>query len=108
MTTLGERIRQARENKGIQQKELAELVQVKSSGVISNWERDLNKPDSEKIIKLCEVLNISLSYLLDYYGASDFECTLSEQQHIKKYRAIDDRGKETVDTVLNDIYDRCK
>ena len=80
MSTMGERIREAREKKGLQQKELAEIIDVKSSGVVSNWERDMNKPDSENMIKLCDALDISLSYLLDYFGKTDFECTLSEQE----------------------------
>lgn len=105
MSTLGERIRLVREDKKLQQKELAELIDVKSAGVISNWERDLNKPDAEKIIKLCEVLKVSVSYLLDYYGSSGFETTLSEQDHIKKYRALEAHGKEMVDMVLNKEYD---
>lgn len=106
MQTIGERIRLARESKNLQQKELAELINVKSSGVISNWERDLNKPDAEKIIKLCQVLNISVSYLLDYYGNSDFQCTLSEQDHIKKYRTLDKYSKKAIDNLLNNEYER--
>ena len=106
MSTMGERIRKAREKKGLQQKELAEIINVKSSGVISNWERDMNKPDSENMIKLCDALDISLSYLLDYFGKTDFECTLSEQEYIKKYRSLDSYGKKQVDSVLKNEYDR--
>ena len=86
MSTLGERIRFAREQKGLLQSDLAKLINVKSSGVISNWEKDLNKPDAEKIVRLCSVLNISASYLLDYYGKPDMEFSSSEIDHIKKYR----------------------
>lgn len=106
MSTMGERIREAREKKGLQQKELAEIIDVKSSGVISNWERDMNKPDSENMIKLCDALDISLSYLLDYFGKTDFECTISEQEYIKKYRSLDSYGKKQVDSVLKNEYDR--
>lgn len=68
MSTMGERIRQSREKKGLLQAQLAKMIGVRSSGVISNWEKDINKPDGEKMIALCEALDISLSYLLDYYG----------------------------------------
>lgn len=67
MSTMGERIRTAREKKGIFQSQLATLIGVKSAGVISNWEKDLNKPDAEKIVRLCQALDVSASYLLDYY-----------------------------------------
>lgn len=103
--SLGERIRKARDAKGLKQSELAEMIEVKSAGVISNWEKDINKPDADKIIRLCEVLNISASYLLDYYG-NTINVSFEEQDHIKKYRALDEHGKKIVDFILNEEYDR--
>lgn len=107
MSTLGERIRFAREQKGLLQSDLAKLINVKSSGVISNWEKDLNKPDAEKIVRLCSVLDISASYLLDYYGKPDIEFSSAEINHVKKYRDLDDHGKELVNLVLEKEHDRC-
>ena len=108
MSTLGERIKYSRESKGLLQSELAILIGVKSSGVISNWEKDINKPDAEKIVKLCDVLDISASFLLDYYGKSSFEAKPAEINHIKKYRALDPHGRETVDIVLDRETSRVK
>lgn len=108
MSTLGERIKTARETKGYLQSDLAKLIGVKSSGVISNWENDLNKPDAEKIVKICEVLEVSASFLLNYYGKSTFECTPSEQILLKKYRDLDQHGKEMVDFTLEKEYERSK
>lgn len=108
MNTLGERIKKARESNNLSQTELAELIGIKSSsGVISNWERDLNKPDAEKIVKLCNVLKISLSYLLDYYGDSEFQVTLAEQSLIKKYRSLDGYGRKAINNLLEVEYERC-
>ena len=45
MATLGKRIREARENKGLLQTQLAKMIGARSAGVISNWETDLHKPD---------------------------------------------------------------
>lgn len=104
--SLGERIKAARDNKGLKQSELADLIDVKSSGVISNWEKDINKPDADKIIKLCEVLDISASYLLDYYGG-DIDITFDEKEKIKKYRRLDLHGVKMVNLVLNEEYERC-
>ena len=86
MSTLGERIKYARESKGYLQSQLAKLIGVKSGGVISNWEQDLNKPDAEKIVRLCNILDVSASFLLDYYGKSTFEFSAEEEDMIKKYR----------------------
>ena len=104
--SLGERIRKARDSKGLKQSELAELIEVKSAGVISNWEKDINKPDADKIIKLCEVLGISASYLLDYYGNS-ISVSIEEQEHIKKYRSLDPYGQKAVTSVLDIEFERC-
>lgn len=68
MSTIGERIKASRENKGLLQSELAKMIGEKSAGVISNWEQDVSKPNANKIIKLCEVLDVSPAYLLDYRG----------------------------------------
>ena len=107
MNTLGARIKNARENIGMSQSELATAIGIKpSSGVISNWERDLNKPDAEKIVKLCDVLDISASFLLDYYGKSTFEAKPSEQNMIEKYRSLDPHGKDMVDIVLEKEIER--
>lgn len=108
LSTLGERIRFAREQKGLLQSDLAKLINVKSSGVISNWEKDLNKPDADKIVRLCSVLDVSASFLLDYYGKVEIdELNSIETSHIKKYRDLDSHGKEVVDFLLNKEYERC-
>lgn len=106
MSTMGERLRNARENKGLLQSQLANLIGVKSSAVISNWEKDTNKPDAEKIVRICEALNISLSYLLDYHGENPIKLSNTEMEHIKKYRVLDEHGKEMVDVVLDKEYKR--
>lgn len=104
--SLGERIRNARDAKGLKQAELAKMIDVKSAAVISNWEKDVNKPDADKIIRLCEVLGISASYLLDYYG-NTMNVSLNEQEYIKKYRTLDEYGKELVTAVIDIEYKRC-
>lgn len=106
MSTIGERIRNARESHGLYQSDLAKSVGVKSSAVISNWEKDLNKPDADKIVRLCEALNISVSYLLDYSGGDDFSFQPHEIEYIKKYRGLDDHGKEVIDYLLDKEYER--
>ena len=63
MNTLGERIREARDKMGLYQGQLGMALGV-SGAVISNWEKGLNKPDADKLVRLCEVLNVPIAYLL--------------------------------------------
>lgn len=70
--TFGARLRQARINAKMTQKELAGKIGAKHNS-ISNWENDQNKPDPDTIEYICGVLNITPNYLL---GASSGEKTV--------------------------------
>lgn len=107
MSTLGTRIKEAREQKSLLQSDLAKLIGAKSSGVISNWEKDLSKPDANKIVKLCQALDVSASYLLDYFGDDDFEIMPHEIELIKNYRSLDNHGKEIVTLIIHKELQRC-
>lgn len=96
MTTLGDRIASAREAKGLLQSDLAKQVGVKSSAVISNWETNKHKPNAEQLVNLCSALDVTLSYLLDYYGKEGFTITPEERIIIEKLRSISPRTKETI------------
>lgn len=108
MSTMGERIKRAREDKGFFQQDLANMIGVKSAAVISNWEKDANKPDADKIVRLCKALDISASYLLDYYGENSTALSNNELDHIKKYRSLNKSGREKVDGYMDDLLDSPK
>ena len=57
--TPGSRIRAAREAKGLTQLQLAEKIGNISKNGLSLWENNKNRPDFDKLIKLCEILNVS-------------------------------------------------
>ena len=65
----------------------------------------------QNIIKICQALAIDTDALaegrLEERKANDIVVTFREQTMLKKYRSIDQEGRQTVDTVLNDIYERC-
>ena len=67
MEHLGETIKSLRLEKKITQPQLAKLVGV-SSGMISIWENNINKPKATYIKALAQVLEVSADYLL---GLSD-------------------------------------
>lgn len=108
LSTLGERIKESRLNARLSQSQLAKAVHCGSGAVISNWENDVNKPDAEKLVMLCDRLQVSASYLLGYSGRSmqDELFSPSEVERIKKYRDLDDHGKRMVDFVLEEYANR--
>ena len=86
--------KKAREKAGLMQADLASKIGVKSAGVISNWETDKSKPDADKIVALCEALDVSCSYLLDYYGAT--EVSSVEMQLLKEFRELNEEGQDAL------------
>ena len=101
MNTLGERIREARDKMGLYQGQLGMALGV-SGAVISNWEKGLNKPDADKLVRLCEVLNVPIAYLLDCWTGGEARFSMDEWTRVKKYRVLDLHGKKIVDTVLDE------
>ncbi len=104
---IGERIKESRQRCHMLQSDLAARIGVKSSGIISNWERGLNKPNAEQIVALCRALNIPASYLLDYSGKDEFEATPEEIGLIEKYRCLDRYGKAAVSDLIDNEAVRC-
>lgn len=61
---LGQRIRELRIAKNMNQVKLAELVGVTKQSV-SNWENDNIQPSVDIIIKLVSIFDVSADYLLE-------------------------------------------
>ena len=94
--SFGENLKLARKNKGYTQKELADLIHAKHNS-ISNWENNQNKPDPDTIEILCGVLGIKPNFL---FNQDDELYTLDEENMIKRYRLLDQHGREVIDQIL--------
>ena len=104
---IGDRLRAARMERGLKQKELAQIVGVKSPSAVSNWEKGLSTPDIEMCVRLCRALNIRLSYLADYYGGAARPVPSADSAFLRRYHALDASGKAAVDAILEIEYSRC-
>ncbi|MNW48781.1 HTH-type transcriptional regulator ImmR [compost metagenome] len=62
MSTLGNRLKRAREKKGMTQQEVADKLGV-SNGAISGYERNYRDPDTEMLKKLATLYEVSVDYL---------------------------------------------
>lgn len=69
MATFGERLRQLRQQKGVTQEEVAELLNVNKQ-TISGYERNIRRPAGETALETYETLadffNVDLTYLLGH------------------------------------------
>lgn len=61
--TLGEKLARLRRENNYTQEQLAQLLDVSRQSV-SKWESDLTYPETEKLIRLCQLFDCSLDYLV--------------------------------------------
>lgn len=64
MDTFGERLRILRKKNNFTQKALALELGLKHHNAVSNWEKNISKPEAETLIKLSELLQVSSDLLL--------------------------------------------
>lgn len=64
METFGSRLKKARNALSIDQKELARLLGRENQSIISNWENDRAKPSADDLVRLADVLKVSIDYLM--------------------------------------------
>ena len=85
MKTIGTKIAEARKNVGLTQAQVAERLDV-SFQAVSSWERDEYLPETDKLIRLARVLNVSLPSLLE---DSEYEFTSRKEifnwEHMKTF-----------------------
>lgn len=106
---IGYRIKEARERLALTQTELGQKVGVTGSA-ITNYEKETSHPKEQVIYKLMEVLGVDANYLFQdcmSVNPNTHEISLSEYEHIKKYRALDEHGRKLVDLILEEECDRC-
>lgn len=105
--TIGEKIRQRREQLGLSQVELARRIGV-TQGSIGNYESGVSNPKMELLPKLFEALNTDANFLFGETGRlQKMEFTYSETVMIENYRCLDDYGKKAVSDLLKTEYERC-
>lgn len=93
------------------QKEVAEAIGV-SPQTFNTWCQGIAIPRMGKIQLLADYFGINKSDLIDPPSSPaasgvQIELTEVEAEHIRRYRYLDESGREFVDTVLNREYDRC-
>ena len=100
--SFGTRLKARREQLGITQPQLAEMLGV-SKGAIGNYETDANSPKATILFKVFDVLKCDANYLFQDEMGNNYPMKVSydEYESIKKYRNLDDHGKELVNFTLD-------
>lgn len=103
-------LKQIRVEKKIKQDDVAVFLGV-GKGTISNYENGKTEPDIDIFMKICDFYEVNGTDILQkVYSRSFSENDLTTKQDqilIKKYRTLDEKGKHTVDVVLDMEHKRC-
>ena len=99
--TISEKIFALLEQKELRQKEFSEKTEI-SQSTISDWKRKRTNPSSDKILKICEVLQVSPYELLAEDDSVSSEITADHNIVLNKneiillenYRNFSSRQKE--------------
>ena len=86
---IGEKIRSAREDMDLSQRDMANLIPMNQSNY-SKIERDVQEPSLEQLRRICQILNLDPRYLLnlgDYASVTgdDMQLLKDIKQFIKSH-----------------------
>ncbi len=87
---IGEKIRNAREDMDLSQRDMANLIPMNQSNY-SKIERDVQEPNLEQMRRICQILNLDPRYLLnlgDYTSITEADMKLLKdiKTFIKEHR----------------------
>jgi len=126
---IGNRIKLVRDQLGLNQTAFAQRLGLSSPTAISRYEKGQREPDIESLIKITELANITLDWLLTGEGAKEREplnlknftikesgpsygsnslikkgaCLEEEEYVIKLRRIFREKDKDTISAVLQNI-----
>ena len=105
---IGRFIADCRKEKKITQEQLAEKLNI-TDRAVSKWERGLSLPDADKMLDLCNILDINVNELLngEKINMKDYEkktdellVELTKQEEIKNKKMITDMYVLTITTIV--------
>lgn len=101
------RLKQARENAGLTQLELAKKLGVTKSA-IGNYENGVSSPKDVVLLKIFDVLGVEPNFLFQdsFNPATSENDDLSETEHylVDTFRSLDSRGQSAVLNTLEHEY----
>lgn len=105
----GERLIKVRKEHGYTREALAQSLKI-SKYTLRNYELGATEPGHTFLKQISDFFHVSIDYLMGLTDEPEiletFSLNASEQTIIKKYRDLDEHGREMVDFTLNKEYER--
>lgn len=98
-TTLGEKLRKHRTEKGFSLDKLAELTDSSKSYLWELENRDARKPSAEKLTKIAQALGVTTDYLLDDNATAD-DAVLKEA-FFRKFNQLEEDDKKKIQQMVD-------
>ena len=99
----GKRIAELRKKKGLTQIDLAAYLQI-SRQAYSSYETGKYEVDIKTLCILSDYFNVTADYLIGRQESIPSFLSEEERAHIERYRVLDERGKKTVNSLLEIEY----
>lgn len=104
------RIKQLRESHGLNMKEAARILNMPYTTYV-NYEKGLREPTSEVLIDIADYFETTVDYLVGRVDEMGIIChrtqslSSEDEELLRKFHCLDDRGKAAVMNVLNHEYE---
>ena len=90
-------------------RQFANDIEIPYTTIQSIFNRGINNAGMQNVIKICQALGIDTDALaegrIEERKTHDNLVTVSEKEHIKKYRTLSERGKKMADSFLDMQYE---
>lgn len=107
--TVGDRIKEVRNKLGMSQVDFADKINVSKQTLYKYENNIITNIPSDKIEAVSKIGSVSPAYLMGWDEPLEHKSMSKlDQDLIIKYHSLDEKGKHTVDTVLEMEYNRCK
>lgn len=103
-------LRLLREEKGLSQQKLADMLSI-SQQAIFKYEKTANEPDIMTLIRLAEIFDVTVDYLIGFSQSREHSAKCStailtdkEAEHLKRWRSVPEDIRNNIDALLSDIH----
>lgn len=98
------RFKEIRTSRKLKQQQVADLLEIPLR-TYQNYEREVNEPDTDILIKFAEYFGTTVDYLVGYsdvvFSLDGLDISKEEYNLLDAYRQLDDADKATVTRVVN-------
>lgn len=112
--TFGEKLKEARKNKALTQRKLAEMIGAKHNS-ISDWEKDKCRPDMDTVELLCGILEITPSYLVGSKSSDEYGVVIGNIMNepdvlemIMEYQNLEKEHKDAIKQIIFSLSKKSK